>query len=66
MHNLVKVHWTKQEMKDSWWKAGWYIATVHSYDEDTDTLTITISYASEPDNPYAEELTPLIEGKKII
>ena len=57
----VKVHWTKEEVKDSGWKAGRYIATVHSYDEDTDTLTIT--YASEPDNPYAEELTPLIEGK---
>ena len=50
-------------MKESGWRAGWYVGTVHGYHDDTDTLTIT--YASEPHDPYEEELTPLIEGNKI-
>lgn len=50
-------------MKESGWRAGWYVGTVHGYHDDTDTLTIT--YASEPHDPYEEELTPLIERNKI-
>lgn len=59
----IKVNWEKEEVKDSGWKPGWYVATVHNYVEETDILTIT--YASEPHNPYEEELTPLIGKGKI-
>ena len=54
----IKVRWTKEETESS----GWYVATVHNYCTDTDIITLT--YQSEPNNPYVEELTPLIaEGK---
>ena len=43
--------------------SGWYSAMVHSYDNDTDLLTIV--YLSEPGIPYEEELLPLITNRKI-
>ena len=59
----VKVKWTAEEVKGSGWKAGWYTAIVHRYDEDLDILTIT--YASEPNIPYEEELGELLAQEKI-
>lgn len=59
----VKVHWTKDEVGDSGWKAGWYVGTVQSYDEETDVLCIT--YAGEPNDPYEEDLSELIDQGKI-
>ena len=35
----IKVKWTAEEVKGSGWKAGWYTATVHRYDQDSDILT---------------------------
>ena len=59
----VKVKWLADELKDSDWKEGWYSATVNSYCNETDLLTIT--YTSEPGQPYEEELFPLIANKKL-
>lgn len=54
----IKVKWTKEETTSM----GWYVATVQSYCADTDMITLT--YQCEPNDPYEEELTPLIaEGK---
>ena len=39
------------------------MATVHSYCIDSDIITVT--YHSEPNNPYEEELTLMIEEGKI-
>ena len=46
----VKVHWDKEEVKKSGWWTGWYVVTIHSYHDDTDTLTVT--YTSELHDPY--------------
>ena len=59
----IKVQWTRDETESTGWKAGWYMATVHSYCMDTDILTLT--YQSEPNHPYDEELTPLVAQEKI-
>ena len=59
----VKIYWSKEELQETNWRVGWYSATVHSYDNDTDILTIT--YSAEPGIPYEEELLPLITNKKI-
>ena len=44
-------------------RAGWYVATVHNYCMETDMITLT--YQSEPNDPYDEELSPLIADRKI-
>ena len=59
----VKIHWTVEVVKDSGWKTGWYTANVHGYDEPADILTVT--YSSEPNNPYDEELGELLNHDKI-
>ena len=59
----VKIYWSKEELQETDWRVGWYSATVHSHDNDTDILTIT--YSAEPGIPYEEELLPLITNKKI-
>lgn len=33
----VKVRWTSEEIGDSGWRPGWYVAYVQAYDEDSDT-----------------------------
>ena len=38
----IKVKWTKEEVADSGWKPGWYIAEVQSYDEDVITVLYNI------------------------
>ena len=59
----IKVQWTREETESTGWKAGWYVATVHSYCMETDVITLT--YQSEPNHPYNEELTPLITQRKL-
>ena len=59
----VKVKWTSDEIGDSGWKPGWYIAYVQGYDSDADI--ITLQYQSEPDCTYTVELTPLITAGTI-
>ena len=59
----IKVHWSKEEIGDTGWRSGWYVATVHKYCEETDMLTIT--YVSEPNQTYNEELLPLLSNSRI-
>ena len=54
----VKLHWSAEEVGDMGWRPGWYVATVQNYCQDTDMLTVT--YSSEPDETYHEELLPLL------
>ena len=42
----VKIRWTLEELGNSGWKPGWYVAYVQAYDDETDTLTV--QYLSEP------------------
>ena len=35
----VKIKWTADEIGDSGWRCGWYVAYVQAYDEETDNLT---------------------------
>lgn len=59
----VKIRWSANETQDSGWKPGWYTATVQRYC--TNTKTITVSYTSEPDQTYDEELLPLLASGSI-
>ena len=59
----MKVKWTMDEIGDSGWKPGWYVAHVQSYLSQTDELTL--QYSSEPDCTYIVELTPLLSAGKI-
>ncbi len=59
----VKIKWTVEEIGDSGWKPGWYIAYVQAYDDETDILTV--QYPSEPDCTYTLELTPFIHNSKL-
>ena len=57
----IKIKWLTGELGDTGWRQGWYSATVHKYDRESDTITIT--YTSEPGVLYHEELSPLVENK---
>ena len=59
----VKIKWTPDELEGTDWKGGWYKATVNSYCNETDMLTLT--YVSEPGIPYEEELLPLHTNNEI-
>ena len=59
----IKLQWNADEVKDSGWKPGWYVATVQQYNAEQDSIVIV--YASEPDNVYEEDLTPLISAGRI-
>ena len=59
----VKVKWTAEEIGDSGWRAGWFIAYVQAYDLETDTLSL--QYPTEPGCTYALELVPFITENKI-
>ena len=59
----IKVQLTKEEIGESGWKPGWYVATVQRYFTETDVVTVT--YASEPNHTYDEDLLELISGGRI-
>ena len=61
--STIKVHWLREEIRDTRWRSGWYVATVHKYCEETDMLTTT--YVSEPNQTCDEELLPLLSNSKI-
>ena len=58
----VKIKWTAGELEVIDWKGGWHKATVNSYCNDTDVLTLT--YTSETGIPYKQELLPLLSNSK--
>ena len=58
----ILIKWTKEEVKGSGWKAGWYEAEVQAFEPDTDETTII--YKREPTVLYTECVIQLIsEGK---
>ena len=59
----VKVKWTVDEIGDSGWRPGWYVATIQSYSDETDRATLV--YSSEPGCTYEIDLSTYINQKKI-
>lgn len=59
----VKIKWCADEIGDSGWRPGWYVATVQGYDSENDVISLT--YQSEPGCTYYNELTPLLTENKI-
>ena len=59
----IKVKWSVDEVGDSGWKPGWYIAFVEGYDEGDDE--IIVSYPCEPGCVYKLAVTPQLEADKI-
>ena len=57
----ILVRWTKEDLKGSGWRPGWYVA-VQSFDRESDEINII--YDREPDELYVECVTTLItEGR---
>ena len=54
----IKIKWSKEEIGDSDWRPGWYVAEVQYADMDNDE--ITVQFVSEPDCTYMYEVTPCI------
>ena len=51
-----------EDIGDSGWRAGWYIAEIQEVDQETDMIKVV--YTSEPNCVYDVEVTPLFfEGK---
>ena len=59
----IKIQWTKEEIGDTGWKPGWYVATVQGYCNETEI--VTVKYASEPNLTYDEDLSTLISDGRI-
>ena len=59
----IKVKWSVDEVGDSGWKPGWYIAFVEGYDEGDDE--IIVSYPCEPGCVLKLAVTPQLEADKI-
>ena len=59
----VKIKWTADEIGDSGWRPGWYVAEVQSASMDADEVTVV--YLSEPDVVYTIEVTPLLAQGKL-
>ena len=51
----VKLKWTAEDIGDTGWRAGWYVALVQAYDPLEDQLTV--EYCSEPGVTYTVELS---------
>ena len=54
----IKIKWSKQEIGDTDWRPGWYVAEVQ--DADRDNNEITVQFVSEPDCTYTYEVTPCL------
>lgn len=59
----IKVKWTSEEIGDSGWSPGWYLAVVQSYYHEDDL--VTVSYPSEPGCTYQFELSNFIKKRKV-
>jgi hypothetical protein len=54
----VKVRWSADEIKDTGWKPGWYVAYVQSADSYEDQ--IVVEHPSEADELYTLDVSPLV------
>ena len=59
----VKVRWSKEEIGDTGWRAGWYSIEVQESNLSLDEITII--YVSEPKSIYNVEVTPLLANGKL-
>ena len=58
----VKVRWTKEEIGDSGWRPGWYVAQVQKASSMLDQIEVV--YISEPESVYKIDVTStLAKGK---
>lgn len=57
------VKWKADELGDSGWRCGWYVAYVQAYDEENDNLTL--EYLSELCITYTVDITKYIHMGKI-
>lgn len=46
----IKIKWSKQEVGDTNWRPGWYVAEVRDADRDNDQ--ITVQFVSEPEEAW--------------
>ena len=54
----VKVKWSSDEVKDTGWKLGWYVAYVQSADSDEDQ--IVVEHPIELDKLYTLDVSPMV------
>lgn len=59
----VKVNWTRDEIGDSGWRPGWYVATVEAADMDNDWIKVT--YLSEPGCIYKIDVSSFLSLGKL-
>ena len=59
----VKIKWTSNEIGNSGWKLGWYVAEVQSSSIEDDEISVV--YVSEPDCVYTVEVVPLLAQGKL-
>ena len=59
----IKVKWGKEELGNTGWQPGWYVADVQSYDTASDVIHVV--YPSEPKCFYDIELTPALSSGKL-
>ena len=59
----VKIKWTSNEIGNSGWKPGWYVAEVQSSSIGDDEISVV--YVSEPDCVYTVEVVPLLAQGKL-
>ena len=58
----VRVRWTKDEIEDSGWRPGWYVAEVQGGNLLEDTIDVV--YVSKPESIYTMEVMEFLgEGK---
>lgn len=58
----ISVRWTREEIGETNWRAGWYVAEVQESDPDHDE--ITVQFVLEPESVYTFQVTPSVaEGK---
>lgn len=59
----VKVRWTKEEIRDSGWRPGWYTAEVQDSSLQSDQITVV--YLSEPEAIYNIDVTTMLATGKL-
>ncbi len=59
----VKVRWTKEEIGNSGWRSGWYVAEVQKANPMLDQIEVV--YISEPESVYKIDVTCMLAKGKL-
>lgn len=51
----VSVKWTREGIRDTNWRAGWYVGEVQEADPECDEI---VQFRMEPESLYTYEVTP--------